>query len=265
MFDLEKIRNLADIAFVDFHSQLDSTSDRAIELVKQNLRSFPALVLTETQTAGRGQRDSRWWSGKGSLTFSWIISYANWSTQNEISQSLIPATVGLAVAEAIEQSTELSHIKLKWPNDLIVVNRKISGILIETVSSDAEKVIVVGIGINVNNANISSQFVDSSGHRPATTPTSILIETGKTTSLDDLLIAILQQLQTRFQSLKSQPAAIVDRCNQRLVHREKEIRVTLPNGKDKSGICMGISSDGGLILNTINGIETIFSGTIQAV
>ena len=264
MFDLEHIKNSTNIASIDFQAQLNSTNDRAIDRTRSTPVSFPLLVLTETQTAGRGQRDKKWWSGDGSLTFSWVISDANWSGATNRNVSLIPATVALAVADAIEQSSELQNIRLKWPNDLIVVNRKISGILIESVSIASEKVFVVGIGINVNNPEITSRQVESPGHGSMLLPTSIFVETKKKTSLEKLLIAIVRQLESEFERLATQPATIVEHFNKRIFCQDKEIRIVTSSGAEHVGICEGISPDGGLILKTVIGTEVVYSGIIQA-
>ena len=265
MFDLEKIKKLTGIKTVDFHARLSSTNDRAIEMVRHKRLNYPALVLTDEQTAGRGQRERRWWSGDGSLTFTWMIPLQDNPTASGISFSLIPATVGLAVAEALEQATELSDVQLKWPNDLIVAGRKIAGILIETVVAAEVQILIVGIGINVNNRGIPPQSIEKSeNHRPAS-PTSVSMETDRTTSLNDLLIAIVQRLEIEFNLLQHQSTVIVERYNQRLFQRGALIRVSRPGGTDLHGVCDGISNDGGLILKTINGTEVIFSGTIQAV
>ncbi|MFK7770277.1 MAG: biotin--[acetyl-CoA-carboxylase] ligase [Mariniblastus sp.] len=306
MFDLELIKQSTGIGQIDYHHQIGSTNDRAIELIKQGTISTPTLVLTKNQTAGRGQRDRIWLSDEGSLTFTWIISSTDLSsgssskpiadsqTNDGPLDSMLPILVPLAICYAVESTTELSGITIKWPNDLLVENQKLCGILIESVtstSSNSETHFVVGIGINVNNSNLeellnndsksndsssleSSQSQSASTHsqddrtlrsqdsKIAICPTSIFAKTNRTTCCSKLLIAIANQLE----SCRSLPREeIIFAYNQRLAFRGEKIRIKEPGGEECLGICEGIDSSGGLIVKIPNDTRTIFSGTITAV
>ena len=81
-FDEEKICNGVPGAHIEVHSQIDSTNDRAIELIRQSNLNSPAVIIAESQTSGRGQRSRKWWSGTGSLTFSYVTSLEKNETEN---------------------------------------------------------------------------------------------------------------------------------------------------------------------------------------
>lgn len=264
MFDLEQISHLTKLNLIDFHARLGSTNDRALQLIKQDQIEYPALVLAESQSAGRGQRNRQWWSGEGSLTFSWISSIPKQQV-SKVAVSLTPASVALAVAESIEHTTELAGIKIKWPNDLLVIDRKIGGILIETVTTTEGTSVVMGVGINVNNTGREMEAATTTFQHSNLTPTSVLMETRKQTSVTQLLIEIVRRLESEFACLQSHWRGIVDRFNHRLFLRDQQIRITIPGRQDLIGVCEGINDDGGLILSTINGTEVVFSGTIKAV
>ena len=72
-FDLEKIRKSGLVAAVEHQEELGSTSDRALEMARQDDASLPLLILADRQTGGRGRGSNQWWAAPGSLTFSLLI------------------------------------------------------------------------------------------------------------------------------------------------------------------------------------------------
>lgn len=141
-----------------YFRQTTSTIDEARTLLKSETPfRYPALVLAETQTAGRGQREHRWWTGFGSLAFTLITSWESfgrtrgdsWEISMEVAQYLI---LGLNTHfERLVHRTKLRNIPefhIKSPNDIYCRDKKLAGILIE---SPTPRTLLVSIGINVNN------------------------------------------------------------------------------------------------------------------
>ena len=265
MFNATRIKKSTNIEQVEIYQHLDSTNNRALELIRQNKIAAPALIIAEHQTAGRGQRDRKWWSGEGSLTFSWIPQVDDTIRQNEVPNRLLPIAAALAVSTAVESLTGMVGIEVKWPNDLTVSGRKLGGILIESASIGSRTEVVVGIGINVNNSDCALREVDSLEDRAtsAADATSVLIETNRPIPLEDLLIAVVERLQWEFESASIDPDSIVNRCNESLAFIGQTITVISPQTVRLEGRCEGIGSDGGLILKTDDGVVTIYSGTIS--
>ena len=83
--------------------------------------------------------------------------------------------------------------------------------------------------------------------------------------LTQLLIRLVNQVHQEIQMIVDQNESLIQRYNQRLFRCDQEIHVTYPDGSHRTGICKAISNEGGLIIETINGTEVIFSGTIAAV
>jgi BirA family biotin operon repressor/biotin-[acetyl-CoA-carboxylase] ligase len=103
----------------------------------------PCLLIAEHQTHGRGRQGRAWHSTAGaSLTFSLSmpVEVADWSG--------LSLVVGAAIAEALDPDGH--HLGLKWPNDLWLDERKLGGILIETVTAGRSRIAVVGVGLNVS-------------------------------------------------------------------------------------------------------------------
>jgi BirA family biotin operon repressor/biotin-[acetyl-CoA-carboxylase] ligase len=109
----------------------------------------PCLLVAEHQTHGRGRMGRAWLSSPGSsLTFSLALSLqpGDWSG--------LSLAVGCAIAEALEPSASLAagakpRLTLKWPNDLWLDERKLGGILIETVPAGDRRMAVIGVGLNI--------------------------------------------------------------------------------------------------------------------
>ena len=265
MFDATEIRNACSIEHVEVHEELASTNDRALELVRSNKVSDSAIIVARMQSAGRGQRARSWWSSDESLTFTWIKKFDSKGVIKD-SSGILPIVTAIAVATAIESLTDFSSIKIKWPNDVLVANRKLAGILIETVNLGTELALVVGIGVNVNHAQFPE--VDSqsgSGVGACFPPTSIRLETGKEAPLQSLLIMIIQRLSSELDKLSNPDNSeiIAERCNQRLAFMNEPVVAETANGETVSGKCMGVSTDGSLTVQTEEAITSIHSGTLR--
>jgi BirA family biotin operon repressor/biotin-[acetyl-CoA-carboxylase] ligase len=125
---------------VEHHAEIDSTNRRALEL-----SDAPALVLAERQVAGRGRRGRAWFSEDGAVMCSLRIDPSSYGITPD-RQSVMSLLAALAAADAVESISDVSP-KVKWPNDLFVDGRKLSGILVE-----ASGAVVIGIGLNLNNS-----------------------------------------------------------------------------------------------------------------
>lgn len=102
----------------------------------------PAIVITSNQTRGRGRGANEWFSGDGSLTMTLALPVAE-----HLKPHQVPLIAGLAVRNALCELSGSEEIQLKWPNDLLIGDRKLGGLLCERV----EKADLIGIGINVSN------------------------------------------------------------------------------------------------------------------
>lgn len=268
IFDEEKICDALPLAHIEVHSQIRSTNDRAIELLRHSALKVPALIIAESQTMGRGQRNRKWWSDTGSLTFSYVPS-PNVNNKTDSRPSIPSGLVSLASALAVSNALALiepeQNFEIKWPNDVILNQCKIAGILVESVSKDRNLFSVIGVGANINNPNMPTlQAMDNHRDSMKTSAAISLAQvTGNTTSLSEAIITILIELKKQIFTINEEPLEMVDRFNQALMWRNKAILVTSPSGAILKGTCLGITPDGGLQLKTENQIEIIHSGSVQ--
>lgn len=262
MLDLPLVENQTSLATLDFLEATASTNDRALELIRADQLDTPALVLTENQTAGRGQRDHKWWSGEGSLTFSFVCQL------NPKLSSLVPLAAAVSVVRSIEATSPLRELKIKWPNDILVGDKKLSGILVESIPAPKRNgwnFVVVGIGINVNNKSISVSELETLDNRSAhsTEPTSILIKTGKQVSRETLLIDLVNRLENQFGKTLV-PNEVVGCFNERLAFRGDKIRVQIPGGsEDLIGVCHKVNAEGKLLVESGGSVIGLPSGTVR--
>ncbi len=134
--------------FVAYES-VDSTSDRAADLVRKGSAPLPLAVWARRQNRGRGRGSHQWWSDPGSLTFTVAIAPAahGLTGQDEPKLALIAA---LAVIDALAELGLLPpRTGIRWPNDVEVDGRKLGGILPEKIDTPSGHRALIGVGLNV--------------------------------------------------------------------------------------------------------------------
>lgn len=189
------------------------------------------VVVAEWQTAGRGRLDRAWVSpARAGLTFSVLLRPA----EPVASWPWLPLLAGVAVARAVRRRTDLAAV-LKWPNDVLLADRKVCGILAEVAGQGA---LVIGIGLNVTTT------LDELPHPGAT---SLLLAGARTPDRDTLLRAVLRELT----SVLAEPAAA--RRDYRLLCATvgSLVRLELPAGGPVTGLGQGIDEHGRLVVDGI--------------
>lgn len=261
--DLERLLADTFIQHLDYHPQLGSTNDRAMELAGGADDHFPLLVLTETQTAGRGRGANSWWASCGALTFSVMLATENAQLPPQ-RWPQVSLTVGLAVCEALEEILSrgvpetsldaLPQVQLKWPNDVYIEGRKICGILVEVPPASTGK-LLLGIGLNVNNS------VADAPEAIQGLATSLRDLTGQSFSLTDVLVEVLQRLANRLATGNFWTTELVAGWRKRCYLTGKKIAID--NGTRKTaGVCQGIDNTGALQLEADGQIEKHLAGVI---
>ena len=244
---------------VDQHFELPSTSDRALELALRNKGSRPLLVLTRRQLSGRGRNTNRWWAADGALTFSLLLGTDSFRLPtSRLSQ--VSLSVGLAVCETLANLRSNWQAGLKWPNDVHLNRRKVCGILVEVAPqrppSDGNPVMVIGIGINVNNS------LESGPLELRQTATAMTDEAGQRFDLVDVLTRVLQQLADELSQLSERQGPPTERWQNYCVLTGRQVRIA--NGLNvTAGVCLGIDGDGGLLVRDSHTTFTCYSGTVS--
>jgi len=254
--DLQRIRQQSFVSQIDFYEEAESTNKTAIQRNADPDCSLPLLVIAKKQTAGRGRGSNLWWSGDGALTFTLLIDLP---VKDPARFSSFSLTTGLAICQALQPFAPQATVKLKWPNDVYLDDKKICGILTERPST-SESRLVVGIGINVNN---SFREAPAEQQQKAT---SIIDATGSAVSLTDLLVQCLTMLQARQQDHLHDTDALMASWPQWCLLTGRQVAIEM-HGKTIRGTCHGIGTDGALIIDDrqqqhhcISGVVTYFEG-----
>ncbi len=235
--------------------KISSTNDYAKQLLsnfKPQLQ-FTAIMAKE-QTQGRGQRDAKWIAeANENLTASFIFKPKNIKIED---QFLITIISSLATYDIIKYFCN-ENVFIKWPNDIILNNKKIGGILIENkIDSRGIKSSVIGIGINLLSKAFPTEI--------ASKTTSLALENFEVnlTMLD--LVKMIQQRLAHYDKMRIDDR-IEDLWNsyQNLLYQKDRNCNYIINNKQVEGCITGVNKDGKLALKIEESIETFDLKSIQ--
>jgi len=220
-------------------------------LLSQKEILSPVLLAAQTHTAGRGRRGRRWHSAPGrDVTFSLARRIARPARE----LAALSLVAGVAIAKAL-RACGVVQAALKWPNDLVIGDAKLGGILVETRNHERASLAVIGIGINCRRAPALERrlrrrvaFLEEFISVPSRN--QIIQKTGLA------LQGALDAFEARgFEALREEWLALH-------AHGGRRLRVRLADGRMVSGIAAGLAADGGLRLRTRAGERAIRSGQV---
>jgi BirA family biotin operon repressor/biotin-[acetyl-CoA-carboxylase] ligase len=220
---------------------LDSTNTEAANQARAGADEGLCIVADE-QTAGRGRQGRSWTSTKGAgLFFSLILRPSLEPRQ----LPLITLMAAVAVYDILLKGF-LIRPDIKWPNDIIVAERKICGILAEAVDTPRGLAVILGIGINLKTET------------PIENATSLEIESTFPVNRDEIVDVLTDHLATGYERLLSDPNAIIDDWKQRSSYFEgKAVQATLGPDSVLSGITDGLEANGALRIKRADGTVSI--------
>jgi len=222
---------------VEWFSTLDSTNRHALAAARDGAPDG-LVVVADEQTAGRGRLGRTWEAPPGSSLLVSVLLRRSGDPARTAEAGRVVMAAGVALAAAVEDVAGVD-VGLKWPNDLVVDDRKLAGLLAET-EGDA---LVVGAGCNVNWEAFPDEL--------ASTATACNLEAGRAVDRDALLDAFLD----RFAEALAAGDALVDRYRQRLATLERTVRVEHVRDADLVGTAVGITDDGALVVRDDAGTD----------
>jgi BirA family biotin operon repressor/biotin-[acetyl-CoA-carboxylase] ligase len=233
--------------------KIGSTNVEAMERAAEGAPEGSVFVAEE-QTAGRGRGAHQWASAASAGIYCSVVLRPALPPSEALVLSL---AAGLAVQYAVGQIGASISPDLKWPNDLLIQGKKFCGILTEMNAEPTRvRYIVVGIGINVNQASFPVEL------QPIAT--SLRLATGTEWSRVELCAALLKSLDREYRDLVEKPGAheaILRRFQeQSSTVRERLVRVEENGGFE--GVTEGLDPRGFLQVRTADGLRTVLSGTV---
>lgn len=226
---------------------VDSTNNYAAALFVKDKPAEGTVIMADYQDAGRGQRTTKWESERAKNL---LVSFIFYPQIDVADYFFINQCVSLAVHEVVENEL-VNNVKIKWPNDIMVNDRKVAGILIEnSIRGNDFMYSLAGIGMNVN------QIVFN---RYSTEATSFALEQKKNFIVPDLLNKLCGSLKTWYQALNNEEHdRIALAYSKRLFRKDEWCEYEIADEKIKGAI-RGVSEDGKLIIEKENGEKVKFN------
>lgn len=227
-----------------FVPECHSTNTLALQFCQQKSVADGTVVITNHQTAGRGQRSNTWEAEPGkNLTFS-VVFRPGFLAVNE--QFYLSVFTALALVDFLAGKTN-QDIHIKWPNDILVHGKKICGILIENqIQGTRIQASVIGIGLNIN----QQQFT-------IPTATSLQLATGRAFDLNAALDELLQALEQRYLQLSQRKLQLLSEEYHKALFWYGEEHLFEAENNRFTGVITGVDPEGRLLLS-VGGEQKVY-------
>ena len=207
------------------------------------------VVVADHQTAGRGRLDRTWETPAGTaLTFSILLR----PTVPAAEWPWLPLLTGHATAKALEAMGYAAAVK--WPNDVLIGERKVAGILVERLETPDGPAAVVGVGLNTGM---------TTEELPVPTATSLLLESGDAEPPDrsDVLVKVLAPIREAYDAWQ-QGDDLAESYASACVTVGQAVRVDLPDGSVLEGQAITVDGSGRLVVETAEGRQEVGAGDV---
>ncbi len=221
-------------------SKIDSTS----KYIKDNLFQLElgTIVMADYQSNGYGRKNRTWIDKKKeNLTFSFLIKQRVTDKTNLISQ-----LIGVAIINSLKDLN--IEATIKWPNDILITNKKVAGILVETKILKDEIYLIIGIGLNINQMQFEQEISSKA--------TSLKVATGKSYIIEEVLDIIILHINKLLLAFNNQDYSFLQICREKNALLNK--LVTLETSEQAKVI--DIDNDGNLVV-LINNKERKYFGS----
>lgn len=262
---------------VVYYHETDSTNTRAKQAAEDGEKSG-TLFITECQTGGRGRRGRSWESPAGSGIWMSLLLRPE-IKPFDASMLTIVAAMGMkdAIEEIIGDGVTAGagdgdvagdgagdgagkggiHCKIKWPNDIVLGDRKICGMLTEmSAETDWINYVVIGIGVNVNTTEFDDSIKD--------TASSILLQTGSSVKRSDIVVAFAKHFSKYYDEFlkKCNLSGLADDYNKALINVGRDVKIVERDGSFVAK-AVGIDETGSLIVEKDGNTQRIVAGEVS--
>ena len=234
-------------------SETDSTNDQAKKLAEEGAGQG-LLVVSDSQTAGKGRRGRSWESRVGEGIFMTLLLKPDIAPGNA---SMLTLVMALAVRAGIRQVTGIDT-QIKWPNDVVLNGKKLVGILTEmSAQMNFIEYLVTGIGINANLREFPEELEDKA--------TSLQKEIGHKVNRSALIAECMEKIEENYEIfVKTQDlSGLMAAYQEALVNQDQQVRVLEP-GHEYTGVARGINAMGELLVEKEDGtITEVYAGEVS--
>lgn len=235
-----------------FYKETGSTNGDAKRLADEGA-VHGTLVVADMQNAGRGRRGRSWQSPSGSTISMSLLLKPEFSPNQA---SMLTLVMALAVSKSIEEVCDLPTA-IKWPNDILVGNKKVCGILTEmNAEIDYIQYVVIGVGINVNVDVFPDELKD--------TATSLMAEKGRKISRAEVIERTMYYFEEYYHRFleSGDLSLLLEDYNEHLISMNKEVKVLDPK-ETLIGTARGINAQGELLVEVDGKVQAIYAGEVS--
>ncbi|MEY3197316.1 MAG: hypothetical protein RLZZ59_687 [Pseudomonadota bacterium] len=226
------------LAFDDIGSTNDEAKNIVLSTGKSNI-----VLWAKTQYKGRGRYDRNWVSSEGNLYMSIIKKVScDLATASQLS-----FVIGLAVYDSIAPLLQNKHLSLKWPNDIMIEDSKVGGILLESVTHNNELYIIIGVGLNIQHAPDKISTATSLNNH------------GIDVSPAYLLSSIIEKLEILIENWFTQGFQLIREKWLKSSYKLGEVVTIGSDNKRATGIFESINEEGGIVLKIASGEKYVLS------
>ena len=244
---------------VVYYHETDSTNTRAKQAAEDGEKSG-TLFITECQTGGRGRRGRTWESPAGSGIWMSLLLRPG---IKPFDASMLTIVAAMGMKDAIEEIIGVGtgqggiHCKIKWPNDIVLGDRKICGMLTEmSAETDWINYVVIGIGVNVNTTEFDDSIKDMAS--------SILLQTGRSVKRSDIVVAFARHFSKYYDEFlkKCNLSGLADDYNKALINVGRDVKIVERDGSFVAK-AVGIDETGSLIVEKDGDTIRIVAGEVS--
>ncbi|HXC97164.1 MAG TPA: biotin--[acetyl-CoA-carboxylase] ligase [Edaphobacter sp.] len=245
---------------IHYLASVTSTNTLALEAA-QNDAPHGSIWIADEQTSGRGRSDHTWHSSRGEGLYVSILLRPHMPIKKTL---LLSLATGIAAQSAIAAVTGLAP-DIRWPNDLLIGEKKCGGILVETSTAPNQPTLryaVIGIGINLNHTGFPKEL--------QSVATSLYLETGQPLPREQLLIQLLLAIEAEIDLLEAESNNSFSKINllDRFAATSTWVRgkpVIVEEAGGYTGVTEGLDADGFLrVRGEDNVMHTVLSGGVRA-
>ncbi len=242
----------SDVIWLD---SVDSTNEE----IKRRIQEFtkPTWIIARKQSKGRGRNGNTWFSSNGNFSGSIIFFPTVEHTQFHLFGFFVGVALYNTVKEIVPNDID---IRLKWPNDLMIENCKVAGILLESVQESIyhQSGLIIGIGVNIKS---SPRLKTNSEKRYMTECLANFIDYKINRSIffsefNDQLVKLGSSIP------EENLSSILKLWQARSYDKGSKVQISDNKGKINSGTFLGLDEIGGLILGENTGVKKIYSGDV---
>ena len=227
--------------------QLDKVNSTMIEIKKYLDENKNICMIADQQTEGFGRRGNKWISPKGNIYMSFLFKY-NLSTDQHF---LFSAVMVNSIVSLINRYVK-EKINIKWPNDILVNNNKIAGIMTEIVKLNEVKYIIIGVGINILSAPKIYGY-----------STCCLNDYVVNFKYKEILLEMISSYFNEYEMIvQKKYNKILEKFRKKMVYLESYVDLLFPDGEIQNIYLKDLNYDGSLLVENKGVEKRIFSARI---